>query len=214
MSSFRNFLGTLFAALTTLAGQPSVAMPVYTMTINEVIDGVEIIGGGGFELTSADLLSSITNSFSGLVSINPSSEAIRIGYGQGATFRINGLAGQPSFTAPGSFFTTTTVSAGPVSGFDLNNRVYVPWVGNSNSTRSAAINIAQARSFFDGSTLGSLGVIAGSYDYTYGVDGLSGGMGAIQVRINALATVPAPATLALVGLGLAGLGWSRRKQYS
>ncbi len=34
----------------------------------------------------------------------------------------------------------------------------------------------------------------------------------IGIRIDASSQVPAPATLALFGLGLAGLGWSRRKK--
>lgn len=206
--------------MATTASHKTFATPIYTMTINELIDGVEIIAGGGFKLTSADILSSASSSFNAIVFLDPSRELIKIGAGQVANYRINGLTG-PSFKAPGSFLNVTptqTSLVGPPSGFSLiDNRLLVPWTGSSGTTRSAALNIPQARSFFDGATLGSLGVIAGSYDYTYGVVGLSGGMGEIQLRINSLSgsmptPAPAPATLALLGLGLAGLGYSRRKK--
>ncbi|WP_279243837.1 PEP-CTERM sorting domain-containing protein [Candidatus Litorirhabdus singularis] len=60
----------------------------------------------------------------------------------------------------------------------------------------------------------------------YWVGAVSGGPGTFDgvgwigvlnnygIRIDSSSPVPAPATLALFGLGLAGLGWSRRKQHS
>ncbi len=57
---------------------------------------------------------------------------------------------------------------------------------------------------------GSIALSAGSYSIT-GITTSSpygGGDGALQV----VSAVPNPATLALFGLGLAGLGWSRRKK--
>lgn len=57
---------------------------------------------------------------------------------------------------------------------------------------------------------GSIALSAGNYSIT-GITTASpfgGGDGALQV----VSAVPVPATLALFGLGLAGLGWSRRKK--
>jgi hypothetical protein len=53
---------------------------------------------------------------------------------------------------------------------------------------------------------------AGEYSFALTANDGSGELGRSAMRVNTIAEVPEPSTLALLGLGLAGIGWSRRKQ--
>ena len=82
------------------------------------------------------------------------------------------------------------------------------FLDDTNTTIGAySIQSIDVSSFADGGTYALLFnsiTTAGNGPTNYFVDAVS-----LQVETE---SVPAPATLALLGLGLAGLGWSRRKQ--
>ncbi|WP_350143878.1 PEP-CTERM sorting domain-containing protein [Haliea sp.] len=70
---------------------------------------------------------------------------------------------------------------------------------------------ASATVIYDESIDGDAPSAGGSSLVGAKVDTLGLGVNEILALTTRTATVPTPATLALFGLGLAGLGWSRRK---
>lgn len=66
--------------------------------------------------------------------------------------------------------------------------------------------LPSAGAVFSGATFQTLGVTPGDYTWSWGSGGTAD---SITLRF---VDVPTPATLALFGLGLAGLGWRRRKK--
>lgn len=115
--------------------------------------------------------------------------------------------------------TTTYGDLGTVAGTSIFNDLgtgitYATGVHTAGLINSFILNAAGIASL---NATSSNWAIGGSHDGTGGVDafGFTGGVGGgdhIKLVLNTTASVPEPASIALLGLGLAGIGFSRKKK--
>ena len=201
-----NRLSVFAGALISLAAMQSLASPIINNTG---------LAGSHTTITFSEFTfatdTPITNQFSSL----------------GATFSPGYYYDTAPFFFPGDFLANFSTSGGPTHNPEViqfnqivDGAAFAMQTDATTSTFEALLGGGVVESFTAGTTLSSLPDLTHASDF-FGFSGIA--FDAIRVtsgstfmQIDNLqirpAQVPEPATLALLGLGLAGLGFSRRKK--
>lgn len=164
------------------------------LTATETSGGVVVAGGGTIDLTG---LTKETGTFFKSAAINPSASAVGVGGDLGVSSvsvdLYSGITG-PGRVGPGGLTNAQATSGDPFGvglGANFEQILAVPlgYVGGARLTGSVT---------FDGATFASLGLVRGTYTFTLPRETFTFQVGP--------AAVPEPGSLAMVGVGLVGVG--------
>lgn len=181
------------AALSISLTSPAEA--AYTINVTEVGNDVVASGSGSFN-TAAITVNPFGSSF-GSPFINGNA-GITIGV-SGPVDRYNFAVGPAAF---GSFLNSSASSSTGATVGRFSNILFVP-LGYISGTE-----LGVSTATFGNATLASLGLNPGSY--TYNLQATVGGATVDTFTINIAASVPEPATWAMMLLGFGAIGFSMR----
>lgn len=192
-------------AVGLLAG-PMTANAVYVVSAVETGGAVVFTGSGSLNTEAWRAPGSPTNRVGGLL---PSGSDPGLLLGSNAPVPVGDYYYGSNFAGPTSFgmgtsFAYSSSGTGDYVGIaPVYTALFVPFGYISGNPLAGS-------STFDASTFASLGLTTGVYVWTWGQDATAD---SFMLRIGADATdVPEPGTLALFGLGFAGLGFMRRRK--
>jgi len=183
----------LLADLSLLAAAIAHANSTFTVTLNQVGPNVLATGSGAIDLTG---LSSFGSTFAspemypahGIMGTGPS----------GTVDVYTGSSGPASFGPGfGGFPSTTSGDSVFLEDFGLGIDVPQGYVSGTSLSSSATYS----------GTLASLNVTPGTYTWTW-----DAGANSYVLNVPPATSVPEPGMLTLLGLGLTGIGLSRRKR--
>ncbi len=185
----------LLAAIAALAFiNPAQAAFVYTFT--QVGSDVHLSGTGAIDFID---LGHFSSAFSHGVYTDPSHGIIASGPDGGWIFVYEGVSGPASF-GPGSSNILATHTTGDF--------LYIGAVGHSIAFSSDYLlgNLMTNSAIYEGQSFASMGLTPGSYVYTWG-----SGEHADSLTVAVLVgdPIPEPGSVALAGIGLAGLLFCR-----
>ena len=183
----------LLAGSSLLAAAIADANSTFTVTLNQVGPNVLATGSGAIDLTG---LSSFGSTFAspemypahGIMGTGPS----------GTVDVYTGSSGPASFGPGfGGFPSTTSGDSVFLEDFGLGIDVPQGYVSGTSLSSSATYS----------GTLASLNVTPGTYTWTW-----DAGANSYVLNVPPATSVPEPGMLTLLGLGLTGIGFSRRKR--
>ena len=165
------------------------------VTAAEVGGDVVFSGGGSADLTGL-ILDSTPAVGAGSIANFP--KLIMAAGAAGASW-VFGITSGPSNYGAGSTMFASSFS-GDLFGIFSANQIILPSNYVTGTDLSSTMTLG-------GKTFASAGMTPGTYVWTWGS---AGNTDSFTLQIGT--SVPVPATLALFSIGLAGLGWSRRKK--
>ena len=200
-ASFRNTaIGA--AALGLCAGLAVPAQAAYVVTLEQV--GANVVATGSGSLDTVALTPPPVGSIQGLfgISLFPSTGSIELTNVGGEVSIFSGISGPGSFgSVPGHFIFASSATNGVSVG--IWGGLVVP-VGYVSGTPLGTSILT-----FDNTTLAALGVIGGTYEWTWGTGGADADSFTLEIG-TVTSAVPEPMSAALLGVGLLGIAAARR----
>lgn len=193
MGKSKRIWSTALACL--LTGASANCLSAIIVTATETGGDVVFSGGGSADLTGLSY-STTTNVTSGAI---PDGPVFYMNAGSNVDV-FTGLSGPSDFGT--NNILAASSSSGDVFGLSSSTSILLPDNYVSGAILSAAMT-------FNGQTFASMGLTPGTYVWSWGAGGA--GNDSLTLQIGD-ADVPEPAMIALMGLGLAGIGYQRCKQ--
>jgi hypothetical protein len=194
-STFRNMtMGAAALALATAFVLP--AQATYIITLEQVGSNVVANGHGSLDITDLSFRDVVDAPF-----INPGLGDLYVGSGSANLDGPISVSGPSNFGSGG--FNNSASGSGNVAGIANGlGGVVVPEGYVSGDALSGSAT-------WDNATFTSLGVTPGTYKWTWGTGAHAD---SLTLDIKTAAAVPEPASLALFGVALAGLGVALRRR--
>ena len=202
-ASFRNSaIGA--AALGLCAGLAVPAQAAYVVTLEQV--GANVVATGSGSLDTVALTPPPVGSIQGLfgISLFPSTGSIELTNVGGEVSIFSGISGPGSFGSVTGHFIFASSATNGVSVGIWGGGLVVP-VGYVSGTPLGTSILT-----FDNTTLAALGVIGGTYEWTWGTGGADADSFTLEIG-TVTSAVPEPMSAALLGVGLLGITAARRR---